>query len=362
MELHDLTLREGDQMPDRSYDADAKVEAALALDRLGIAGIQAGFPATGETDRETIRRLDGRTDATVVGLARAVERDIDKVADAGADGVDVFTYLSERQLNHVVGKSREEMLDATVAAVDYARDCGLAVEVSLVDSFRTDLDVQVNALERLADVPVVNLPDSVGATTPLTVAERLDALGERVDLSGVGVHFHDDLGCAAANTLVAKERGVAKADVAVASLGERAGNTPLEQVVAGSTSDRGDDMGLNVGELIPACHDVLDALGEEVDPRTPILGVEPVTHESGIHTTAMLDEPSAFEPFDPAQFGGRRRLLFGSKSGRGAATTLLERAGLEPTDERVDRALDLFDAEGPLETEAAVALLAERVD
>jgi isopropylmalate/homocitrate/citramalate synthase len=76
----------------------------------------------------------------------------------------------------------------------------------------------------------------------------------------------------------------------------------------------------------------------------------------------MLDEPSAFEPFDPAQFGGRRRLLFGSKSGRGAATTLLERAGLEPTDERVDRALDLFDAEGPLETEAAVALLAERVD
>ncbi len=362
MELHDLTLREGDQMPDRSYDADAKVTAALALDRLGIAGIQAGFPATGETDSETIRRLDGRVDAEVVGLARAVPADIDEVADAGADGVDIFTYLSERQLRHVVDRSRAEMLDATVAAVDHARDRGLSVQVSLVDSFRTDLGVQVDALERLSHVSVVNLPDSVGATTPLTVSERLEALGERVDLGRVGVHFHDDLGCAAANTLVAKEQGVAKADVAVASLGERAGNTPLEQVVAGSTSDRGDDLGLHVGELIPACRAVLDALNEEIDPRTPVLGEEPVTHESGIHTTAMLAEPSAFEPFDPATFGGRRRLLFGAKSGRGAATRLLERAGLEPTDERVERALDLFAAEGPLQTDEAVALLAERVD
>lgn len=362
MELHDLTLREGDQMPDRSYDADAKVRAALSLDRLGVAGVQAGFPATGETDRETIDRLAGRLDATLVGLARAVPSDVDMVADAGADGVDVFTYLSDRQLRHVVGKSREEMLEATRAAVDHARDYGLEVQVSFVDSFRTDLEVQVDALERFADVPAVNLPDSVGATTPVTVAERLDALGEHVDLSRVGVHFHDDLGCAAANTLVAKERGVAKADVAVASLGERAGNTPLEQVVVGSAADRGDDLGLDVGELIPVCREVLDALGESVDPRTPILGDEPVTHESGIHTTAMLEEPSAFEPFDPAAFGGRRRLLFGSKSGKGAATRLLERAGLEPTDDRVERALDLFDAEGPLETDEAVALLAERVD
>lgn len=360
VELHDLTLREGDQMPDRSYDADAKVEAALALDRLGVAGVQAGFPATGETDRETIRRLDGRLDAAVVGLARAVQSDVDQVADAGADGVDVFTYLSERQLRHVVDSSREEMLTATLEAVDHARDRGLDVQVSLVDSFRTDLDVQVDALERLADVPAVNLPDSVGATTPATVDERLDALGERVDLSRVGVHFHDDLGCAAANTLVAKEHGVAKADVAVAALGERAGNTPLEQVVAGSTADRGDDLGLEVGELIPVCHEVLDALGESIDPRTPVLGSEPVTHESGIHTTAMLAEPSAFEPFDPAAFGGARRLLFGAKSGRGAATRLLERAGLEPTEDRVERALDLFASEGPLETDAAVALLAER--
>jgi isopropylmalate/homocitrate/citramalate synthase len=362
MELHDLTLREGDQMPDRSYDADAKVEAALALDRLGIAGIQAGFPATGKVDRETIRRLDGQVDATVTGLARAIPADVDKVADAGADGVDIFTYLSETQLRHVVDKSREEMLDATLAAVDHARDRGLAVEVSLVDSFRTDLAVQVDALERLSDLPIVNLPDSVGAVTPLTVSERLDALGERVDLSRVGVHFHDDLGCAAANTLVAKELGVGKADVAVAAIGERAGNTPLEQVVVGSTADRGDDLGLHVEHLIPACREVLDALGEDIDPRTPILGKEPVTHESGIHTTAMLSEPSAFEPFDPARFGGERRLVFGAKSGRGAATGLLERAGLEPTDERVEQALALLETDGPLETDEAVALLAERVD
>jgi isopropylmalate/homocitrate/citramalate synthase len=362
VELYDLTLREGDQMPGRSYDADAKVEAALALDRLGVAGVQAGFPATGETDRETLRRLDGRLDAAVTGLARAVRSDVDSVVDAGADGVDVFTYLSDRQLRHVVDKSRDEMLEATRDAVDYARDRGLDVQVSLVDSFRTDLAVQTDALERFADVPVVNLPDSVGATTPATVAERLGALDERVDLSRVGVHFHDDLGCAAANTLVAKEHGVAKADVAVAALGERAGNTPLEQVVAGSASDRGDEMGLAVERLIPVCRDVLSALDETVDPRTPVLGEEPVTHESGIHTTAMLAEPSAFEPFDPADFGGRRRLLFGAKSGRGAATRLLERAGMTPTDDRVERALDLLASAGPLETTEAVALLAERVD
>jgi isopropylmalate/homocitrate/citramalate synthase len=361
MDLHDLTLREGDQMPGRSYTADQKVRAARALDRLGLAVVQAGFPATGEVDRETIRRLSGDLDATLVALARAVERDVDHAADAGADAVDVFTYLSERQLEHVVGKSREEMLAATEAAVDHARDRGLGVQVSLVDAFRTDLPVQVAALERFADVPLVSLPDSVGAATPATVDERLAALGERVDLSRVGVHFHEDLGCGAANTLVANGHGVAKADVAVASLGERAGNAPLEQVVAGSATDRDDDLGLAVESLIPVCREVLDALGESVDPRTPVLGEEPVTHESGVHTAAMLDEPGAFEPFDPADFGGRRRLLFGANSGRGAAARLLERAGLAPTDDRVSRALDLLATEGPLETEAAVALLARRL-
>ncbi|WP_331232420.1 LeuA family protein [Natronorarus salvus] len=359
MKLSDVTLREADQMPGRSYTADQKITAANHLDRLGLTFIQAGFPATGEKDQHVIRTLASSLDASVIGLARAVPNDVEAALDAEADIIEIFAPLSNLQLDHLIKKSREEMMTAMSEAVGQALAANVGVHVSLLDAFRTDSDVLVNAFEQFPDVEYITLADTVGAMTPPSVETALSELSNSVDLSRVGVHFHDDLGVATANTMTAHRLGVGKADVSVASLGERAGNPALEEVVAiGVLGDEG-NYGLDEKQLVPVCTDVLEVLGEPIDPRKPILGTEVYEHESGIHTAAMLEKPALFEPFPPDRLGAERRLLFGDGTGRSGAKQLLKRAGIEPTERRIDDLLQRLSERGPLETFEAVSVAAE---
>lgn len=359
MLLNDVTLREGDQMPDRDYSVEQKVKAGRALDDLGVSYIQTGFPITGERDREATRRLTEEVSAETIGLARAITDDVDAVLDAEADVVEVILPLSDRHLEHTLGKTREEALVMAEKAVANADDRDVPVHISLVDAFRTDVAHLVNVFERFPNPEYTTLADSVGARTPKTVRETLTLLEESVNLDRVGVHFHDDMGVGTANTLIAYEVGIAKADVSVASLGERAGNTALEEVVVAGVTEHDEDFGVEANRLVPVCERVLDALGESVKLRKPVLGEAVTTHESGLHTAAMLNDPSVFEPFPPARFGGKRRLLFGSGTGRSSARVLLERADIKPTDERIDELLSTLDEEGPLELKGAVALASE---
>lgn len=362
IELADVTLREGDQMPGREYTYEGKLAAGRALSRLGVSYIQAGFPITGEKDIRVTRDLAREVDADVSALARARPGDVDACLDAEADVVEVFAPLSDLHLEHAIGTTREEMLVMLTEAVDRAHDGGAAAHVSLVDAFRTDRAILAEAIDDLGVAEYVTLADSVGARTPDFVGPFLCGLGEDVDLSGVGVHFHDDLGVATANALRAVDAGIGKVDVSVASLGERAGNPAIEQVVVASVLDYDEDFGIDYRELLPVCEEVLETLGEEIDPRAAILGSEVTTHEAGIHTAAMLTEPSTFEPFDPEEFGGERRLIFGTGTGRGGAVKLLERADVTPTDEVVGEYLDRLAERGPLDTDEAVALARSAFD
>jgi isopropylmalate/homocitrate/citramalate synthase len=359
MRLNDVTLREGDQMPGSDYSVEEKVEAGRALDELGSPFMQTGFPITGERDREATRRLTEEVDAETIGLARAIPDDVDAVRDAEADIVEVILPLSDRHLEHSLGKSREEAFTMAEKALTHAEDHGMTVHISLIDAFRTDITYLTDFFERFRGPEYVNLADTVGVRTPKSVRETLAALEASVDFSRVGVHFHDDLGVGVANTLVAYEAGVAKADVSVASLGERAGNTAIEEVVVAGVTEHDEDFGVEADTLIPVCERVLDALGESVEPQKPVLGEAVTTHESGLHTAAMLHDPSVFEPFSPARFGGERRLLFGSATGRASARSLLQCADIEPTDDRIDELLSALDEEGPLELPEAVALASE---
>jgi len=360
--LRDVTIREGAQMPGREYGVEARVAAARALDDLGLDAIQVGFPVVGEADREAIRRLAGDGDATadIVGIARATTADVEAALDAEANVIEVFVPLSDRQLEHVLGASRDAALEMAGEALDRAREGGADVHLTLVDGFRTDPEHLADAFTAFPSVPTITVADTVGARTPDGVRELVTDLRDRgVDRDRLGVHFHDDMGVAVANTLAAVDAGATTADVSVASLGERAGNAALERVVV---ADGVDGTGVcaaavDRSELVPACEAALDALGEAVDPRTPVLGTDVTTHESGIHTAAMLRDPGTFEPFDPATFGGERRLVFGGGSGRGSARALLERGGVEPTDGRIERLLDVLTEEGPLDADAAVALV-----
>lgn len=356
MRLNDVTLREGDQMPGRAYTAEQKIECVRALDDLGVPFVQPAFPATGKKDRTVVAELSGTTDAEIVALARALERDIDAAVDAGADVVETFVSVSDRHLEHLLETSREEMLTMLTDAVDYIVDRGVTPHVTLADAFRTDHEKLVEVFDAIPNAPFVTLADSVGARTPVTVTRSLDRLAEDVDFSRVGVHFHDDMGCGTANALAAYHAGVAKADVSVASLGERAGNSSLEEVVVACAVDLGDDLGIRTDELVPVCRSVLDTLGEEYGDRKAVLGAEISEHESGIHTAAMLSDPATLEPFDPAAFGGERRLVFGAATGNDGARKLLERADVAVTDETLSVFKSRLAERGPLDLDEALTL------
>lgn len=356
MLLNDVTLREGDQMPGRDYTAEQKIEAAHRLDELGLPFIQPAFPATGEKDQSVVEALSGDTDAQIIGLARALERDVDAAVDSGVDVVEIFAPVSDLQLQHLLGKSREEMLSMVGEIVDYINDRGATPHLTLADAFRTDPDLVAEVFETVPDVPFVNLADTVGARTPSSVQTHLDGLEGRIDFDRIGVHFHDDMGCGTANALAAYHAGVGKADVSIASLGERAGNSSLEEVVVACTVDNDDDLGIDTGNLIPVCRDVLEGLDEEWGERKAVLGKAIAEHESSIHTAAMLSNPDSLEPFNPATFGGERRLIFGSNTGTGGARQLLERAGVDPDEETVESYLEALAANGPLDLDESVVL------
>jgi len=358
MHLSDVTLREGDQMPGRSYTAEEKIGCAQRLDDLGLPFVQPGFPATGEKDRRVVRELAGSLDADVVALARALDSDIDAAVDAGADVVETVVPASDRHLEHLLGASRPEILSMLGEAVDRVREQGATPHVILADAFRTDPADLRTIFETVPDVPFVTLADSVGARTPATVSDHLEALAGSVALQRVGVHFHDDMGCATANALAAYHAGVGKADVSVAGLGERAGNSALEEVVVACAVDHDDDLGLDAARLVPVCREVLDTLEESYDDRKAVVGERVTEQESGIHTAAMLSDPATLEPFDPSRFGGERRLLFGEATGAASARELLDRACVDADDRTIEAFLNALAAEGPLELTEALELAA----
>ena len=356
MQLNDVTLREGDQMPGRNFTAEEKLACAHELDSLGVPFIQPGFPATGEKDTRVIKELAETVDATVIALARALEPDIDAAVDAHADVVEIVVPASDLHLEYLLGKSREEMLAMLVDAVAHTRERGATPHVILADAFRTDPAHLLEIFDTASAVPYLTLADSVGARTPHSVTSYLAELGAEIDLSRVGAHFHDDLGCGTANALAAYHAGVGKLDVSVAGLGERAGNSTLEEVVAATTVDSDDDLGLHTADLIPACRTILETLDEAYDERKAVIGRKVTEQESGVHTAAMLSDPATLEPYDPAKFGGSRRLIFGAATGTGGARQLLERVGVEPEDETVTQFKQLLANNGPLTLDEALSL------
>jgi isopropylmalate/homocitrate/citramalate synthase len=340
MELLDVTLREGEQRAGHSYTVDQKVQAVETLSTLGVSYVQVGFPVADDRTRKVCDRVD--VEADIAGIARVIDRDVEAAIESGVDVIELFAPTSDRQREQLLGIDREELTDRVESAVARGREAGREIHFTAMDGFRSDPEFISTLFSTIVDdVAYCSIADTVGARTPAGVRSFLDSLSPGLDRSTVGVHFHDDLGVSTANALAAAEQGVGKVDVSVAGVGERAGNTPLEEfVVAGATGEEEVAPDIDVSELIPAANSVVETIEEDVPAGKPVLGSGAFEHESGLHTAAMLDDPATFEPFDPSTFGGERRLLFGDASGHGAAEGLLERAGREPTEERVDALLD----------------------
>lgn len=356
MYLCDVTIREGGQLPGREYNYNQKVDAANILDDLGLNYIQATFPATGEPDQSATQELAASIDANVVALSRAKPDDTDACLENGADIVEIFGTVSTLHLNHVVHQNRTEMVDSFQQCVDRVRDAGAVPHIILTDAFRTEHKRLLEFYRQFSEVNMILLADTVGSQHPCKVKQTLQKLSAQVDPSRIGVHFHDDLGVATANLLIAQEIGVGRGDVSVAGLGERAGNAALEEIVTSTGLTGDNNFGVDVEKTIPACQEVLNILNEDIHPRKAILGQDVLEHEAGIHTQAMLEDPATFEPFEPRRFGGSRKLLFGRQTGKRGVLHLLEQAGVTPDEEAVNHLTQQLRIHGPVNLADALEL------
>jgi 2-isopropylmalate synthase len=355
IKIFDTTLRDGEQSPGIALRPDEKVEIARALERLGVDVIEAGFAISSPGDFAGIAAVaQASTTATVASLARAAQADIDAAAEAlsGAarSRIHVVIATSALHMERKLGLSPNEVLERIASSVAYAVERADEVEFSAEDATRSDWTflAEVCRTAIAAGASVVNLPDTVGYTTPEEYAAMFRELRERcpeLDTVELSVHCHDDLGLATANSLAAVAAGVTQIECTVNGIGERAGNTSLEQVVM-ALRTRSDYYGAVTAvdpALIPATSQLVAELtGYPVAPNTPIVGANAFAHEAGIHQDGMLKDAGTYQIIDPADLGLGMTLPLGKHSGRHAFVRACTTAGLSLDADDVDAAFRRF--------------------
>ena len=357
--IFDTTLRDGEQSPGASLTSAEKLEIARQLARLGVDVIEAGFPAASPDDLEAVRRIAveiGTEDGPVVaGLARAHPRDIDKVWEAVAPAekprIHTFIATSDLHLEHKLKMSRAEVVDRTRKMVAHARSYCRDVEFSCEDACRSDPSFLVEVCSAAVEsgATTLNIPDTVGYTSPeeyFELIRRLRAETAGSDRVVWSTHCHDDLGMATANSLAGIRAGARQVEVTVNGIGERAGNTSLEEVVMALATRRvyfGVTTGIDTTQITRASHMVSSYTGISVPPNKAVVGANAFAHEAGIHQDGILKHQGTYEIMTPETVGlDRSRLVLGKHSGRHAVRVRLEQRGFELDDEAVSTAFKSF--------------------
>ena len=313
----DTTLRDGEQTPGISLTEGQKMDIARMLDDLGVNTIEAGFPITSAGEQKAVSMIaSSELDAKVTCLARAEIRDIEKAIDCGVGGIHIFISSSDIHLRDQLRISREEMMKKAVDAVEFAKAHGLEIEFSAMDATRTDTShlIEVARAVRGAGATMFDIADTVGICTP----ERMKALVRAIVATGidVSVHCHNDFGLAVANSISAVEAGAKQVHTTLIGIGERAGNTSLEEFVMAAQRLYGFSTGIRIGRLAEACNFVSEITGFPISVNKPIVGTNAFGHKSGIHTQGIMENPLTYEPFDPGIVGRGRWMQAGKHSGR----------------------------------------------
>ena len=349
--IFDTTLRDGEQAPGFSLRVDEKVQMALQLEALGVDIVEAGFPIASEADAEAVRKVSLALDSTIVAaLARCAPGDIDRaawsLAPARRGRIHTFIATSDLHLSRKLSMTREQGLAAAVAGVTRARSYVEDVEFSAEDATRSDLDYLCQVVEAVinAGASTVNLPDTVGYSTPDEIAEFFRTVMQRVpnaDKAVFSAHCHDDLGLAVANSLAAIGAGVRQVECTINGIGERAGNASLEEVVM-ATRVRSDrftvSTGIQARQLHPSSRLLAELTGEDVQANKAIVGRNAFAHEAGIHQDGMLKDRRCYEIMRPEDVGvPRTTLVLGKHSGRHAVAARCEQLGFTMGRQTVDQ-------------------------
>jgi len=341
--IFDTTLRDGEQSPGASMTRDEKLRIAKALEKMRVDVIEAGFPIASPGDFEAVKAVaESIKDSTVCGLARALDKDIDRAGEAlkNANSARIHTFIATSPI-HMKMKLRmepDQVLEQAVRAVKRARQYTDNVEFSPEDAGRSDLDFLCRVLEAVIDAgaSTVNIPDTVGYNLPHQFGNLISQLIERVpnsDKAVFSVHCHNDLGLAVANSLSAVINGARQVECTINGLGERAGNAALEEIVM-AVSTRKDIFSCNVehidrAQIVPASRLVSGITGFAVQPNKAIVGVNAFAHESGIHQDGVLKSRETYEIMRAEDVGWTtNRMVLGKHSGRNAFKTRLQELGI----------------------------------
>ncbi|HET6334187.1 MAG TPA: 2-isopropylmalate synthase [Polyangiales bacterium] len=355
--IFDTTLRDGEQSAGVLFREADKVEIAERLLALGVDVIEAGFPAASPSEFAAVRRIaENLKGVQVCGLARAVEADImaacESLARAETSRVHVFINSSDMQLAQQLNKSREQVLEIARASVALARKHAAAVEFSPMDATRADPEFLASLVRTAiaAGADVINIPDTVGYTLPAQLAELIRDLYKRVpELRERVLSFHgqDDLGLATANALTAVTEGARQVEVTINGIGERAGNTSLEEVVI-ALKVHGKRLGvhtdLKTEEIYPLSKLIEQKSGLLVPPNKAVVGRNAFRHASGIHQDGVLKQRDTYEVIDPAWVGHPEgtRIILGKLSGRAGVASRAKVLGCELRGAELARVYEVF--------------------
>jgi 2-isopropylmalate synthase len=357
--IFDTTLRDGEQSPGCSMNLSEKLRLARQLERLGVDVIEAGFPIASEGDFEAVRAIARELRGTsVCGLARTGREDIDRALQAldGAVRPRLHTFIatSDIHLRHKLRMSREQVLAEVDRAVRQARAHCDDVEFSAEDATRSDWDylLEVFGVALRAGARTLNVPDTVGYTQPAEYAELIRFLRERIPGSEpaiFSVHCHNDLGLAVANSLSAVLAGARQVECTVNGIGERAGNTSLEEVVMAIKTRpdvyAGLDTHVVTTEIYPASRLLASTIGVPVQPNKAIVGDNAFAHEAGIHQDGVLKAAITYEIMTPQSIGrASNELVLGKHSGRHAFRERLAELGFALEGEAFEEAFRRFKA------------------
>ncbi|UZR28449.1 2-isopropylmalate synthase [Methylococcus mesophilus] len=341
--IFDTTLRDGEQSPGASMTRDEKVRIARALERLKVDVIEAGFPAASPGDFEAVQAV-ARTirDSRVCGLARALDRDIDRAGEALQDAqrarIHTFIATSPIHMRHKLQMSPDQVVEYAVKAVKRARQYTDDVEFSPEDAGRSEEDFLCRILEAVIDAgaTTLNIPDTVGYAFPEQFGHMIGRLIERIpnsDKAVFSVHCHNDLGLAVANSLAAVLHGARQVECTINGLGERAGNAALEEIVM-AVRTRKDifpcHSDIDTREIVACSKLVSSITGFPIQPNKAIVGANAFAHESGIHQDGVLKSRETYEIMSAEDVGwSANRMVLGKHSGRNAFRTRMQELGIE---------------------------------
>jgi len=361
--IFDTTLRDGEQSPGASMTSSEKLEVARGLARLGVDVMEAGFPAASPDDLEAVRRIavevgnmsEVSLPPMICGLARATKGDIDKaweaVQPAARPRIHTFLATSEIHMQHKLKMTRAQVLERVREMVSYARSLCPDVEFSPEDAGRSDPEFlyQVLAEAIRSGASTLNIPDTVGYTMPDEFGKLIAGIMANtpgIENCVVSVHCHNDLGLATANTLAGLRAGARQAEVTINGIGERAGNTALEEVVMAlhtRNASLGLTTGINTAQITRMSKLVSNYTGMAVQPNKAIVGANAFAHEAGIHQDGMLKNNQTYEIMRPEDVGASQsKLVLGKHSGRHALKVRLVSLGYSLGEGEMDQIFERF--------------------